>query len=131
MNRCFLSLRAASCTRSSALSARVRHCVRGAFCFAVFPLAGLLPSTPSSTVGQPASFGGFIGTTSPCDFCEPCIVGVWPAGLPDVSRRTIAAGGSQISRFSCREVPCVLGVSDRAGPTSHLAIAMRGVLPSA
>ena len=48
-------------TRSSALCALTRPCVRSAFCSREFPLASPLPSTPSAAV-SPALFGGFVGT---------------------------------------------------------------------
>ena len=45
----------------------------------------------------------------------------WPAlqahGLPDTSPRNAITGGApEISRFSRKEVPCMHGVFDRAGP---------------
>ena len=115
MNRCFLSLRAASRTRSSALGALIRLCVRGAFCSAVFPLAGLLPSTASSA-GTPVSFGDFVGTTSASDFSESFIIGVWPWAFPmrpaAPSRRARGDLPVLVQRGSG-----VLGVFDRAGPS--------------
>jgi hypothetical protein len=62
-----LSLFAACRTRSSALGAFVRLCVRGAFCWLTFPLASSLPST-TSAAGALALFGGFTGTTELSDF---------------------------------------------------------------
>ncbi len=62
----FLSFFATSRTRSSALLARIRLCVRGAFCSTVFPLASCLPSTDSpsptpsarETLGSPLAVSG-------------------------------------------------------------------------
>jgi hypothetical protein len=77
-----LSLFAASRTRSSALGAPTfRLCVRDAFCWSVFPLAGLLPSTVSAAAFA-ALFDGFVGTTSPSDFCGPFIVGLRLMAFP-------------------------------------------------
>jgi hypothetical protein len=75
VNRIFLSRFAACRTRSSALGAACRPCVRAAFCWRGFPLVSRLPSTTSS-VGRPTSFGGFFGTSQLSDFPEPCIIGV-------------------------------------------------------
>ena len=63
MNRNFLSRLAASRTRSSALRALSRLCVRHALRSSGFPLATALPST-SSAAGPPALFGGFSGVGS-------------------------------------------------------------------
>src|SRR5260370_33773530 len=68
---------AARRTRSSALGAPARHCVRGAFCGLRFPLASPLPSI-SSAAGCPALFGDFSGTMGLSDFLCPFIVGVRP-----------------------------------------------------
>ena len=81
MNRTFLSLAAATRTRSSALCASCRPWVRDAFCWCTFPLASPLPSTSSAAVGTcgfPALFGNFSGTMELSDFLCPFIVGVCP-----------------------------------------------------
>ena len=81
MNRCLLLLRAAWRTRSSALGARVRLGVRGAFCSGEFPLASPLPSIPSAA-GCPALFGDFLGTMGLSDFPWLYIAGVRPMAFP-------------------------------------------------
>src|SRR5262249_22291372 len=53
-----------------------QRCVRDAFCWLGFPLAGPLPST-ASAVGCPTLFGGFIGTICPSDFPRSFIAGSW------------------------------------------------------
>lgn len=67
MNFAFLSFLAACRTRSSALGALVRRCVRDAFCRPMFPLAKSLPST-TSAANLLALFGGFVGSTDLSDF---------------------------------------------------------------
>ena len=117
MNRIFLSLLAACRTRSSALGALVRLCVRGAFCSSVFPLARPLPSTASAAVAA-----GFVRRLrryyGPVRLPATVHRRLAALGLPDAARGAIAAGDAGISRFSRREVPYVHGVSDRAGSLS-------------
>src|SRR5271166_4026277 len=72
----FLSFAATSRTRSSALCAPLRLCVRGAFCWREFSLASSLPSTSSAAAPWPALFGDFCGTTELSDFPCPFIIGV-------------------------------------------------------
>ena len=74
MNRISFSRLAAFRTRSSALGAPSRPCVRSALRSTDFPLATSLPST-TSAAGPPALFGGFPGTTKVSDFPSPCIIG--------------------------------------------------------
>ena len=71
MNRCFLSRLAACRTRSSALGASARLCVRSALRSGEFPLARPLPSI-ASAAGSAALFGDFAGTTALSDF--PAVV---------------------------------------------------------
>ncbi len=78
MNRFLLSFAAASRTRSSALCAPLRLCVRDAFCWRVFPLASPLPSASSAAASWPALFGDFRGTAELSDFPCPFIIGVGP-----------------------------------------------------
>ena len=85
MNRCFRSFLAAWRTRSSALGASLRHCVRNALLSSEFPLASRLPSIASAAT-VPALFGDFVGTTQLSDFPRPFVIGVCPwtsrCGLP-------------------------------------------------
>jgi hypothetical protein len=68
----------------------------------VFPLASLLPSTPSAA-GSSALFGGFSGSTELSDFPRSCITGVRPStsrcGLRLPPPQT--NGGSPGSRVRC------------------------------
>lgn len=102
MDRCFLSLLAARRTRSSALGALPRLCVRSALLSGRFPLARPLPSTASAAVPS-ALFGSFPGTTGLSDFPRSSITGVCPwtsrRGLPNPSRQ--ATAGSPGSRVRC------------------------------
>jgi hypothetical protein len=77
VNFAFLSRLAASRTRSSALGATIRLCVRVAFCSRVFPLADPLPSTTSADACA-SLFGCFAGTTGSSDFCGSSIIGLRP-----------------------------------------------------
>lgn len=116
MNFAFLSCLTLRRTRSSALGAPwIRLCVRGAFCSTVFPLARPLPSTDSTKLD--AVFADFAGTMDPSDFLDPFITGLRPPAFPvRPTAPSCAAGGSRISQFSRREVPCVHRFGDRAGP---------------
>ena len=114
MNFAFLSLLAASRTRSSALSALVRHWVRDAFCWLVFPLARPLPSA-ASAAARPALFGSFVGTLGLSEFPPSCIIGVWPPAFPMRPGVVPPTPGDEgTSRFSRRKIPRMRGVSDRA-----------------
>ena len=82
-----------------------------------FPLVDLLPSPLSAPV-RTGLFEGFPGTMRPSDFLGPCIVGV----RPQTSRRgpsRYETARPRISRVPRRLLPCMLGVSDRAG-SHHL-----------
>jgi hypothetical protein len=72
---------AASRTRSSALGALSRLCVRRAFCPIRFPLVAPLPSTPSAPAFA-ALFRSFVGTTGTCDFSWSFISGFRPQPSP-------------------------------------------------
>src|SRR5437870_5855870 len=77
VNRSCLSLRATCRTRSSALGAPPRLCVRSAVRSREFPLVRPLPSA-ASAAGSTALFGGFLGTIGRSDFPCPFILGVCP-----------------------------------------------------
>src|SRR5229473_2904778 len=127
VNRTSLSLLATSRTRSSALSAPTRPCVRGAFCWLGFPLANPLPSIPSAADG-PALFGDFAGTTGLSDCPWSCITGVCPwtsrcglwrhppgatTGSPGSRARCVrTCSGSLTARDSL--VSCILDTPDVA-----------------
>ena len=55
VNRASLSLRATSRTRSSALGAPARHCVRDAFCWPCSPWPGAFPPPPPQPPTRPCS----------------------------------------------------------------------------
>ena len=126
MNRIFLSRVAACRTRSSALGAPSRLCVRGAFCWRRFPLARPLPSIPSAA-GCPALFGDFIGTTGLSDFPWSFIVGVRPWTSRRVPRRPSprATTGSPGSRARCFRT-CTGSLTAR-GPVASRDIDAPGV----
>ena len=130
MNRIFLSLLAASRTRSRPLDTLFRPCVRDVVVCRVFPLARPLSSTASAT-DFPVLFRGFAGTTGLSDFPEPCIIGLRPPGLSDAARRATLAGDPGISRFSRMEFPCMLRFFDSAEPAMDLLLAPIPMLPSA
>ena len=95
-----LFLLAAWRTRSSSLGASCfRHCVRDAFRWCAFPLAGHLPSTTSAATDV-ALFDGFVGTTCPSDFRCSYIIGVRLPAFPTrpASRHPRASSGSPGSR---------------------------------
>ena len=102
MNRAFLSFLATSRTRSSALGALCRRCVRDAFCSIGFPLARPLPST-ASAAGCPALFGCFPGTMGLSDFLRSFIVGVRPQASRHDPRhhQPRVSTGSPGSRAKC------------------------------
>jgi hypothetical protein len=77
VNRCVLSRLATSRTRSSALGASTRPCVRNALCSGEFPLASSLPSL-ASAARSGALFGEFTGITELCDCRRSSIIGVRP-----------------------------------------------------
>ena len=87
MTRCCLSRLAAWRTRSSALVALSRHCVRRALRSTEFPLASSLPSTASATADA-ALFGGFAGTMELSDFPRPFVIG-FVLRLPDALCRML------------------------------------------
>src|ERR671932_255612 len=118
VNRIRLSRLAACRTRSSALGAAYRLCVRAAFCWRGFPLVSRLPSTPSS-VGRPTSFGGFVGTPRLSDFPEPCIIGVRLLAFrcgPRLHRPWAALGSPGSRAWCCRA--CAGSLTARGPPTS-------------
>lgn len=120
MNLTFLSFTAACRIRPSALCTVARSSARFVFCRGVFPLARPLRST-CSAVGVSASF-----TVTPALFAGarhyygsvrlPASVHHRRTSL-DFSMRPKRAGlgGRRISRFSRKLLPCLPGVSDRAG----------------
>ena len=131
---------AARRTRSSALGAPVRHCVRGAFCWGGFPLASPLPST-ASAAGCPALFGAFIGTMGRSDFLGSFIVGVRPWTSrrgPPLHRRRAHPGppGSRAKCFRTRtgsataRDPCASRDSDAPGAALRLSLQRRHPEPS-
>ncbi len=117
--RTCLSLRAAWRTRLNPLHTVSRLCVRPALGCAAFSLANRLPSTASASAcprgGLLELFGCFIGTIPLSDSSPACLWGVRlspsPTGLP-----LLPTDADEVSRFSCRKFPGVLGVYDRAGP---------------
>jgi hypothetical protein len=60
--------------RPNPCSTLARPCVRSVRCWPAFPGASALRSTASS-IGKPASFGGFVATMAGSDFSRPCITG--------------------------------------------------------
>jgi hypothetical protein len=86
VNRCIRFLRATSRTRSSALSASIRRCVRDASPLSSFPLARSLPSG-ASAMGCPTLFDEFFGTTERSDFSGSYVIGVRPSDFPMRSRK--------------------------------------------
>jgi len=79
-----------------------------------FPLVGPLSSPLSAPVGT-GLFEGFLGTMRPSDFLGPCIVGVRPQTSRRGPSRGYKTARSRISRVPRRLLPCMRGVSDRAG----------------
>jgi len=77
VNLTFLSLRAASRIRSSALCESTRRCVRDSFCSRGFLLASPLPSTGSAAACA-ALFACFSGTTELSDSSCSFISGLRP-----------------------------------------------------
>src|SRR5690349_24716257 len=109
VNFAFLSLLAAWRTRSSALGALVRPCVRCAFCCPVLPLASPRPST-TSAAGALALFGGFVGIMGLSDFRWSFIFGFGLVPFPLRPEVLHASGDHRLSRFSRIEVPRMRGV---------------------
>ncbi len=114
MNLAFLSFFAASRTRSSSLDTLPRRSVRHVVRWFALPLVGPLPSIPSAD-GEPPLFGDFLGTSRPSDFLASSIIGLRLSAFPMRPAVPSSAGDPRISQFLCRELPCVHGVSDRAG----------------
>ena len=134
----FPSRPAASRTRSSAGDRPSRLRVRRLLCWLAFPpfhAQGPPPST-GSAAGRPALFVGFSGTMEESDFSRPCIIGCGLFGLPDADHPIPPVSGAigmarrEISRFPCKEFPCVHEVYDHARPVQALARARPSVLPS-
>jgi len=86
-------------------------CVLGCLAFSL--IRGL--SSPLSADDVPSLFEWFIGTTPLCDSSQAYMRAVWllpsPAALPP----GLAAGVSEVSRFSCMKFLGVSGVFDYAG----------------
>ena len=131
MNRARRSRRATSRTRSRAINASSRLCVRDAAVCIVFPSVGRLPSTASAVGSDPSLFGGFFGTTRPSDFPWACMPERTVIDLLRPTRRTITTGARGISRFPCEEFPRMHRVSDCAGSEDGLPMTPPSVLPSA
>ena len=129
MNRCFRSRVATYRTRSSALGALVRRCVRDAMRSGEFPLASPL-SSPTSAARARALFGGFSGTTGLCDCRPSSIIGAspWTSRYGLRSLRAQTTTGSPDSRARCFRA--CSGLRPR-GVHGRLAIATPEVWPSA
>ena len=126
MNRCFLSLFAASRIRSSALGTLSRLWVRSVLLSGGFPLASPLPSTTSASDG-PDLFSGFPGTTELSDFPASFIIDVNPVGFLDTICDPIAADDVGISRLPCEMRPYMPGSQTARSPSASRDIDAVGV----
>jgi len=113
VNRNFLSLLAASRTRSSPLGPLTRLGVRPGLGFGVFSLVSGLPS-PASAGGLPPLFGCFAGTMPRYDSPAAFISDLDLIGFSE--RPANSAGATGGSRFSRMEFLRMLGVFDSTGP---------------
>jgi hypothetical protein len=94
-----------------------------------FPLVDPLPSTDSATAIGPALFARFVGTTRSSDSSDTCMSAV-RLGLRRPSRDPVAAGVSEVSRFSRMEFPRMLRVSDSAALSDDSRCTPSHILPS-
>src|SRR5579884_2410900 len=88
--------------------------------FAVFPLAGLLPSTDSAAAVGPALFVCFLGTMRPSDSPAACALGGWSVTFPNRPASPIGEGTAWVSRFPCCEFPRMRRFSDSAASRQGL-----------
>ena len=76
-------------------------------------------------------FGSFSGTTRPSDCSRSCINGLLPQDSRCGSRHhQTSVANREPSRFPCKMIPHMLGVSDRGGAESGSPVAPGTVLPS-
>ena len=90
------------------------------------------PPPPPQELAPAALFGSFFGTTPRSDFPRPWLIVVRPKASRCALRQALsraAAAGRGISRFPCKVLPRVRGVSDRAGsmPASPMRQARCGL----
>jgi hypothetical protein len=131
VNRARRSRRATSRTRSRAINASSRLCVRVAAACIVFPSVDRLPSTTSADGSSPSLFGGFPGNMRPSDFPQAYMPGLRFVTLPGRPVVPSTSGACGISRFPRREFPRMHRVSDCAGSSGGLPITPPSVWPSA
>ena len=116
--------------RSSALCRAARSCARSLFCWAEFPLARPLSSTPSAEHGAPHPlFEGFPGTMGLSDFPRSYIIGLPPRscryGSGCHSRPNMGSPGSRSRCLdTCTGSPTARGPR-RSRDNDRLGVAFR------
>ncbi len=97
----------------------------------VFPVVGPLSSDASADCMGPSLFGGFSGSIGPSDFPSARTSHVRPATFPGRPSEPSAGGVGGMSRFPCKEFPCIHRVSDSAGFEHDSRVLSSPMWPSA